>query len=46
LLKLERWEKESSTVFEASKTAFIHFIRYNDLLRDSNMPLGFKGDQI
>jgi len=44
--KLERWEKESGAVFEASKTAFIHFTRYNDLLRDSDMPLCFKTDQI
>jgi hypothetical protein len=44
--KLERWEKESGAVFEASKTAFVHFTRYNDLLRDSDMPLCFKGDQI
>ena len=42
---MERWEKESGAVFEASKTAFIHFTRYNDLLRDSDMPLYFKGDQ-
>ncbi|KAG9801086.1 hypothetical protein KCU95_g30, partial [Aureobasidium melanogenum] len=46
LPKLERWEKESGAVFEASKTAFIHFTRYNDLLRDSDMPLCFKTDQI
>jgi hypothetical protein len=46
LPKLERWEKESGAVFKALKTAFIHFTRYNDLLRDSDMPLGFKGDQI
>ena len=46
LPKLEKWEKESGAVFEASKTAFIHFTRYNDLLRDSDMPLCFKGDQI
>jgi hypothetical protein len=46
LPKLEKREKESGAVFEASKTASIRFIRYNDLLRDSDMPLGFKGDQI
>jgi ribonuclease HI len=46
LPKLERWERESGAVFEASKTAFIHFTRYSDLLRDSDMPLCFKGDQI
>jgi hypothetical protein len=33
-------------VFEASKTAFIHFTRYKDLLRDSDTPLCFKTDQI
>jgi ribonuclease HI len=46
LPKLERWESESGAVFEASKTAFIHFTRYSDLLRDSDMPLCFKEDQI
>ena len=46
LPKLEKWEKESGAVFEASKTAFIHFTRYNDLLRDSDMPLYFKEDRI
>jgi hypothetical protein len=35
LPKLERWERESRAVFEASKTAFIHFTRYGDLPRDS-----------
>jgi ribonuclease HI len=46
LPELERWERESGAVFEASKTAFIHFTRYSDLLRDSDMPLCFKEDQI
>jgi hypothetical protein len=42
LPKLERWQRDSGAVFEASKTAFIHFTRYSDLLRDSDMPLCFK----
>ena len=46
LPKLKRWERESRAIFEASKIAFIHFTRYSDLLRDSDMPLRFKGDQI
>jgi len=44
LPKLERWEKESGAVFEVSKTAFVHFTRYNDLLSDSDMPLCFRTD--
>ena len=43
---LAKWEKESGAVFEASKTAFIHFTRNGSLQRDSNMPLCFKGDWI
>jgi hypothetical protein len=46
LPKLEKWERKSGAVFEASKTAFIHFTRYSDLLRDSDMPLCFEGDPI
>ncbi len=42
IAKTRKRGEESGAVFEASKTAFIHFTRYGDLLRDSDMPLCFK----
>lgn len=46
LPRLERWERESGAVFEASKTAFIHFTRTTGNDRDNEMPLYFKGQAI
>ena len=46
LPRLERWERESSVVFEASKTAFIHFTRNYAVPRDSDRALHFKGNSI
>ena len=43
---LEKWERESGAVFEASKTAFIHFTRVKTALRDDSQPLQFKGNLI
>ncbi|TKA56069.1 hypothetical protein B0A49_13695 [Cryomyces minteri] len=43
LPRLQRWERESGAVFEASKTAFIHFTRNRRGDRDSEIPLLFKG---
>lgn len=46
LPQLERWERESSAVFESPKTAFIHFTRTVLMQRDSEMPLQFKQNTI
>jgi ribonuclease HI len=42
---LEKWERESGAVFEASKTAFIHFTRMGGA-RDAIRPLRFREDLI
>lgn len=46
LPRLERWERQSGAVFEASKTAFIHFTRTTGKDRDNEMPLHFKAQAI
>lgn len=43
---LESWERESGAVFEALKTAFVHFTRNRGLGRDDDTPLRFKEDLI
>lgn len=42
----EKWERTSSAVFEADKTSFIHLTRYEEVSRDSDVPLRFKGNSI
>ena len=39
---LKKWERESGAVFEASKTAFIHFTRVKSETRDDTQSLQFK----
>lgn len=46
LPRLEQWERESGAIFEASKTAFIHFTRNVRGDRDSELPLNFKSHAI
>ena len=46
LPRLERWERESGAIFEASKTAFIHFTRNLKGSRSSELPLHFKDQAI
>jgi len=46
LTKLKRWEESSGAVFEASKTAFVHFTRLESGQRSSQAPLTFKNEGI
>jgi len=46
LPRLKRWEESSGAVFEASKTAFVHFSRTRGGGRWSSNPLTFKGEDI
>lgn len=46
LPRLEQWECESGAIFEASKTAFVHFTRNTRGDRHSDLPLSFKGQAI
>ncbi len=46
LPRLKQWEESSGSVFEASKTAFVHYTRSQEPSRTSTNPLRFKEEDI